>query len=62
MIISGGAKLRGADLQTYGDHRLAMTFAIAAGLAVGDSTLDDPACVAVSYPSFWQDYAALAGR
>ncbi len=62
MIISGGAKLRGADLQTYGDHRLAMTFAIAAGLAEGDSTLDDPACVAVSYPSFWQDYATLAGR
>ena len=43
---------------THGDHRIAMAFAIAALTGVaGAVTLDDPGCVAVSYPGFWDDLA-----
>lgn len=48
---------------THGDHRIAMAFAVL-GLATGGAVeVDDPACVAVSYPTFWDDVARLtAGR
>jgi 3-phosphoshikimate 1-carboxyvinyltransferase len=47
---------RDAQIVTYGDHRIAMAMAIAAWTGVAASVgLDDPDCVAVSYPSFWDD-------
>lgn len=52
MIIHGGAPLRGAVLPSYGDHRIAMAFAIAGLFADGETTLTDTACVATSYPGF----------
>ncbi|MBX3470814.1 MAG: 3-phosphoshikimate 1-carboxyvinyltransferase [Planctomycetes bacterium] len=51
----------GVTLATGGDHRLAMTFGVAALRADGPVTLDDGACVAVSYPGFWEDLATLQG-
>lgn len=59
MIIRGGAPLHGAVIDSYNDHRIAMSFAIA-GLACKDSTtiLRD-ACVAISYPDFYHDLNAL---
>ena len=50
--IQGPAALRGAAITTYGDHRIAMTFAIAGCLADGETTLDDPDCVEISFPGF----------
>lgn len=61
MTIHGGARLRGATCTPDGDHRLAMTVAVAGLLAGGDSVVEDAGCVAVSYPTFWQDLAALSG-
>jgi 3-phosphoshikimate 1-carboxyvinyltransferase len=53
---------RDARIRTYGDHRIAIAFAIAALTGVAASVdLDDPACVAVSYPTFWSDLAAVSG-
>lgn len=46
--------LRGA-IQTHGDHRIAMAFGILGALPGNDIVIDDPACVAVSYPAFWDD-------
>ena len=45
---------RALTIETHGDHRIAMSMAVAAwtGVASG-AELDDPGCVAVSYPSFW---------
>jgi 3-phosphoshikimate 1-carboxyvinyltransferase len=52
---------RQAAIRTHGDHRIAMAFAIAALTAVaGTVSIDDPACAAVSYPSFWTDLETLS--
>lgn len=52
-IINGGRPLHGASIKTYKDHRIAMSFAVAALNADGETTLDDPSCVNISYPGFF---------
>ncbi|MFB7159205.1 3-phosphoshikimate 1-carboxyvinyltransferase [Lysinibacillus sp. NPDC056232] len=54
MIIEGPTPLRGAHLNTYGDHRIGMMGAVAALITDGAVTLDDAECIAVSYPSFFE--------
>lgn len=47
---------RDAPVVTHGDHRIAIAFAVAGLAGVASAVeLDDPACVAVSYPDFWDD-------
>ncbi|WP_102692510.1 3-phosphoshikimate 1-carboxyvinyltransferase [Rummeliibacillus pycnus] len=55
MIIHGENQLRGASLKTYGDHRIGMMGAIASLLTDGSVKLDDADCIAVSYPTFFED-------
>ncbi|MEQ1862413.1 MAG: 3-phosphoshikimate 1-carboxyvinyltransferase [Chthoniobacteraceae bacterium] len=50
--IMGGAPLHGARLQSGGDHRIAMAFAIAGLFAEGETIIEDTDCVATSYPGF----------
>lgn len=52
MTIHGGKPLHGATLPSYGDHRIAMAFAIAGLFADGETIVEDTACVNTSYPSF----------
>lgn len=59
MIIHGGSSLKGAVIATHGDHRIAMSFAIAALLADGTTTIQDSDCVNISYPSFYEDLKKL---
>ena len=59
MIINGGRAIKGADFKTYGDHRMAMSLSILAQLSDGNSTLDDSECVAVSYPTYFDDFYGL---
>lgn len=59
MIIHGGKPLHGADIKTRGDHRLAMSFAIAALVADGTTRILDDSCVGISYPSFFKDLQGL---
>jgi 3-phosphoshikimate 1-carboxyvinyltransferase len=40
---------------TGGDHRIAMAFAVLSAVTGGEIVVDDPGCVAVSYPRFWDD-------
>lgn len=56
---AGGPALRGAALATHGDHRLAMAWAVAALVAAGTTTIDDPDCASVSYPGFWDVLAKV---
>jgi 3-phosphoshikimate 1-carboxyvinyltransferase len=48
-----------ARIATYDDHRMAMAFALA-GLKADGITILDPACVAKTYPGFWDDLARLS--
>jgi 3-phosphoshikimate 1-carboxyvinyltransferase len=52
LIIEGG-KPYGAKIETYNDHRIAMSFAIA-GLRVPGVVIKNPDCVKKSFPTFWQ--------
>ena len=60
--IPGGQKLHGAEIESFGDHRIAMAFAIAALRAEGDTLIHNSACVAISYPSFFADLEKLLER
>ena len=51
--VSGNQQLRGSELDTFGDHRIGMAFAVAAARATGDSLIRDAEAVAVSFPEFW---------
>jgi 3-phosphoshikimate 1-carboxyvinyltransferase len=57
MTIHGGTP-HGAVIDTYDDHRIAMSFAIA-GLRTGDVVIKDPGCVAKSFPTFWRTLDSL---
>ena len=59
MIIHGGKPLHGAVLNSHKDHRIAMTFAVAALAAEGETELLDADCVAISYPAFYEDLRRL---
>jgi 3-phosphoshikimate 1-carboxyvinyltransferase len=48
-------KLRGAEIEPYGDHRIAMAFAVAALAAQGPTVIRDADCAGVSYPTFFDD-------
>ena len=49
-----------ARIATHGDHRIAIAFAVAATAGVAKAVeLDDPECVSVSYPGFWDDLATV---
>jgi 3-phosphoshikimate 1-carboxyvinyltransferase len=55
-------KLRGAEIEPYGDHRIAMAFAIAALGANGPTVIRDADCAGVSYPKFFDDLERVAER
>lgn len=50
-----------AEIDTFADHRIAMSFALA-GLKINGITILDPGCVAKTYPSYWDALAALGVR
>jgi 3-phosphoshikimate 1-carboxyvinyltransferase len=52
MAITGGAALKGAELDSFGDHRIAMAFAIAGMFAEGVTTINNTECISTSYPGF----------
>ena len=60
MIITGPTPLHGADLETFGDHRIGMMAAIAALLVSdGNVVLDRAEAINTSYPSFFEDLETL---
>jgi 3-phosphoshikimate 1-carboxyvinyltransferase len=59
MVITGGHPLHGAVMQSYGDHRIAMAFAIAGLFASGETVMENTACVNTSYPGFARHLAAI---
>ena len=59
MIIRGGRPLHGASISSFDDHRIAMSFAVAALAAEGTTVIENGDCVMISYPGFYEDLAAL---
>jgi len=62
MKITGGQKLQGAKIPSYGDHRIAMAFTIAGLHASGETIIEDTDCVQTSYPGFASTLADLLKR
>ena len=58
--IMKGARSFSGRVRTGGDHRIAMAFGVLGALRGNTVEIDDPDCVAVSYPGFWSDLALLA--
>jgi len=61
MVIKGRVAFKGAEVLSHGDHRLAMSLAIAGLVARGDTRVKGAEAAAVSYPSFWADLEQAAG-
>jgi len=59
-IIEGGNPLKGASINPFMDHRIAMSFAVASLIAEGTTTIQNPECVSISYPTFYDDLASLS--
>jgi 3-phosphoshikimate 1-carboxyvinyltransferase len=57
--IPGGQSLHGAELQSFGDHRIAMAFSIAALRAQGETLIHGSQCAAISYPEFFSVLESL---
>lgn len=53
LLIEGSCLLHAADCLTYADHRVAMALTVA-GMAAGGVSLDDPDCVNISFPGFFE--------
>lgn len=62
MVIEGGYPLRGAVIDSHLDHRIAMTFAVTALAADGETEIRGADCVRISYPGFYEDLARIAGE
>ena len=60
LLVEPPLELRPAVVETYGDHRMAMAFAVA-GLRIPGTTIVDPGCVAKTYPGFFDDFRRLSG-
>jgi 3-phosphoshikimate 1-carboxyvinyltransferase len=61
LFVPGGQSLRGGVVDSFGDHRIAMAFAVAALFAKGPVIIKNPDCVAISFPGFFDLLNEVAG-
>ena len=59
VVINGNQELRGNICDSWGDHRIAMSVAIAATMSVGETSINNPECVNISYPEFFDTLTRL---
>jgi 3-phosphoshikimate 1-carboxyvinyltransferase len=62
MRVPGKQKFRAAAFDSFGDHRIAMAFAVAALRGDGESTIDNADAASVSFPEFWGILEKATGR
>jgi 3-phosphoshikimate 1-carboxyvinyltransferase len=62
MRVNGQVELRGAKIDSRGDHRIAMSFTVAGLVAGGETEIVDPDCVAVSFPEFFDLLESVTER
>lgn len=61
-VVRGSDRPLAGTVTTHGDHRIAMAFGVLGAVSGNAIAFDDPSCVAVSYPSFWDDLARVRQR
>lgn len=57
--IKGKADLKGSVVESYGDHRIAMSLSIAGLIAAGETTVKNPECIDISFPGFYEKLSIL---
>lgn len=62
LAVSGPTQLRGAVIDSHGDHRIAMAFSVAAMIADGETEIAGAECVSVSFPEFFTLLESVAQR
>ncbi len=62
MVVPGRQKLRAAELESFGDHRIAMAFAVAALSGDGESVIRGAEAASVSFPEFWETLGKITSR
>jgi 3-phosphoshikimate 1-carboxyvinyltransferase len=60
MVIYGEKELSGGEVRSHGDHRLAMSLAVAALVARGNTTIQNARVAEISNPDFWEELSRLA--
>ena len=60
-VVRGSDRPYAGRVVTHGDHRIAMAFGVLGARFGGSVSVDDPTCVNVSYPGFWNDLARITG-
>jgi 3-phosphoshikimate 1-carboxyvinyltransferase len=60
MRIPGRQKFHAAEIDSFGDHRIAMAFAVAALAADGETVINEAEAASVSFPEFWDTLTAVA--
>jgi 3-phosphoshikimate 1-carboxyvinyltransferase len=62
IIIRGKSNLKGNVVSSYGDHRIGMMAAIASLITEGNVEMENPECINISYPTFFQDLSKLVNN
>jgi 3-phosphoshikimate 1-carboxyvinyltransferase len=62
LVVPGRQKFRAAEFNSFGDHRIAMAFAVAALRGDGESAIDGAEAASVSFPEFWETLDRAAGQ
>ncbi|MBZ0155037.1 MAG: 3-phosphoshikimate 1-carboxyvinyltransferase [Alphaproteobacteria bacterium] len=60
IAIKGKTKLKGCPVESYDDHRIAMSLAVAALIAEGTTTIGNASCVDISFPGFFEQLRSLS--
>jgi 3-phosphoshikimate 1-carboxyvinyltransferase len=60
LTVPGGQRFRAAELDSFGDHRIAMAFSVAALAADGECMIRDSGAASVSYPEFYSTLREVA--
>lgn len=62
IAVSGPTRLRGATIDSYGDHRIAMAFSVAALIAEGETEIKGSGCAGISFPEFYHLLDSVAEK
>jgi 3-phosphoshikimate 1-carboxyvinyltransferase len=57
--IPPGQQIQGGSVKAFGDHRIAMAFAVAGLVSTGGVSIDDPECVGISFPDFFSNLSGI---